>query len=445
LRSYTRCCADRIQAAGGFVAQFQGDGVLGYFGYGRASESDAERAVRAALELVKLVPEIQSPKGQRLRVRIGISTGLAVVGDPLGEGTRLEQGAVGETLHLAARLQTFASANEILIADSTKRLIGKLFVCRNLGGLGLQGFAEPVQAWRVLGPRPPTNQFRVRRNPLLTQIVGRDTEIGILTRAWQAAMRGQGQLVSIVGEAGIGKSRLITEFRHRISRQEHIWLEGAGAQFYSNTPLHAVAQMIRRVLDPAGRTSSPEFRSRLERALGWSGMLGSEASSLIVEMLDLPSSGPLSALPVMPSERRARLYSTLADWLQRIARDRPLVIALEDLHWVDPSSLELVGQITEKVKALRVLMLHSMRPEFRPPWSVLDYSQHVKLNRLSDDNLRQIITRIGPVANAMTDEDLIQVIDRAEGVPLFGIELARLVNEQQAPSDRRSRQPFRTC
>ena len=437
LRSYTRCCADRIQAAGGFVAQFQGDGVLGYFGYGRASESDAERAVRAALELVELVPEIQSPKGRRLRVRVGISTGLTVVGDPLGEGTRLEQGVVGETLHLAARLQTFASANEIVIADSTKRLIGKLFFCRNLGRLVLQGFAEPVQAWRVLGPRPLINQFRVRRDPLLTQIIGRDAEIDILTRAWQAAMGGQGQLVSIVGEPGIGKSRLITEFRHRISRQEHIWLEGAGAQFYSNTPLHAVAQMIRRVLDPTGRASSLEFGSRLERALDWSGMHGSEASSLIAEMLDLPSTGPLSALPILPIERRARLYSTLIDWLQRIACDRPLVIALEDLHWVDPSSLELVGQIIEKVKAFRVLMLHSMRPEFRPSWPVSDYSQHVKLNRLSNDDLRQIIIRIGTVVNAMTDEDLRQVMDRAEGVPLFGIELARLVNEQKAPGDRK--------
>jgi class 3 adenylate cyclase/tetratricopeptide (TPR) repeat protein len=434
VRSYTRCCADQIQAAGGFVAQFQGDGVLGYFGYVRASESDAERAVRAALELVELVPKIQSPRGRRLQVRIGISTGLTVVGDPLGEGTRLEQGAVGETLHLAARLQTFASSNEIVIGDSTKRLIGKLFFCRNLGRLALKGFGQPVQAWRVLGARPLTNQFRVRRDPLLTRIVGRDAEIGILSRAWQAAIGSQGQLVSLVGEAGIGKSRLITEFRHRISREEHIWLEGAGAQFYGNTPLHAVAQMIQRLLDPAGRASSLEFRSRLERALDWSGMRGSEASSLIVEMLDLPSSEPLSTSSVVPSERRTRLYSTLIDWLQRSAHRQPLVIVLEDLHWVDPSSLELVGEILENVKTLRVLMLHSMRPEFRPSWPAPAYSTRVKLNRLSDDDVRQIITRISTTAGSMTNEDLAQVVERAEGVPLFGIELARLVNEQKAQS-----------
>jgi class 3 adenylate cyclase/tetratricopeptide (TPR) repeat protein len=432
VRSYTRCCGGRIEAAGGFVAQFQGDGVLGYFGYTQASESDAERAVRAAIELVQLVPELKSPGGTRLRVRIGISTGLTVVGDPLGEGTRLEQGAVGETLHLAARLQTFASSNEIVIADSTRRLIGRLFFCRNLGKLALKGFVEPVQAWRVVGPRPIINQFKARRDPLLTQIVDREAEIDTLLQTWRQAVAGRGQIVSIVGEAGIGKSRLITEFRHRIAREKHIWLEGGGAQFFRNTPFHAIAQLIKRALDPAGRASPVEFRSRLDCALEESGLRAGEILPLLVEMLGLPTPESFSALSVAPRERRVRLFSTLVRWLHVSAQHRPLVIALEDLHWADPSSLELVGHVVDGIKTLPVLMLHSMRPGFRVPGSVSDHSFHLYLSRLTDDNLRQIITKVRATADALTNEDVIRIVQRAEGVPLFGIELSRLVSERQA-------------
>jgi class 3 adenylate cyclase/tetratricopeptide (TPR) repeat protein len=432
VRSYTRCCGDRIGAAGGFVAQFQGDGVLGYFGYTQASESDAERAVRAALELVELVPKLQSPGGARLQVRIGISTGLTVVGDPSGEGTRLEQGAVGETLHLAARLQTFASPNEIVIADSTKRLTGRLFLYLDLGKLALKGFAEPVQAWRVVGLRPVINQFKVRRDPLLTEIVDRDAEIEMFLETWRRAVAGQGQIVNIIGEAGIGKSRLITEFRHKIAREKHFWLEGGGAQVFRTTPFHAAAQLIKRALDPAGRASPVEFRSRLERALEESGLHTNEALPLLIEMLSLPTLEPFSTLPVLPSEKRARLFSTFVQWLHGSAKHRPLVIALEDLHWVDPSSLELVGHIVDEITTLPVLMLHSMRPEFGIPGPVSDHSFSLYLSRLTDDNLRQIIAKTGASADALTNEDVTRVVQRAEGVPLFGIELARLVSEQQA-------------
>src|SRR6266851_5357624 len=432
LRTYFRCCADRIEAAGGFVAQYQGDGVLGYFGYTQASESSAEQAVRAALEIIEPVSKIPLPRGRQLRARIGISTGLAVVGDRTGEGTRLEQGAVGETLHLAARLQALAGPNEIIIAESTRRLTGRLFGYGDLGKQTLKGFIEPVQLWRVLGSRPTLSQFKARRNPLLTQIVGRDAEISTLLELWRQASAGQGQIASIVGEAGIGKSRLINEFRHRIARGRHLWLEGGGAQSFNNTPFYSIAQMIKRALDPAGRSSAIEFRSRLHRVLEGAGMRAGEILPLIVEMLKLPGSESISPLTMAPGERRDRLFSVVSDRLRRATRRRPVVIAVEDLHWLDPSSLELVGYLVERIKTLPVLMLHSMRPGFRPAWAVSGCSADLNLRRLSDNDLRRIVVKVRRTAALLTNEDVAHVVERAEGVPLFGIELARFVGEQHA-------------
>jgi class 3 adenylate cyclase/tetratricopeptide (TPR) repeat protein len=431
LRSYTRCCAERIEAAGGFVAQFQGDAVLGYFGYIEASESSAEQALRAALEVVEAVPKLLLLGGVALKVRIGISTGLVVVGDPYGEGTRLEQAAVGETLHLAARLQAIAPPNEIVIADSTRQLTGSLFRYRALGKRALKGFVEPVRVWQVLGLRPSLRQFKVRRNPLLTQIVGRDAELEILLRLWSQAVAGQGQVACISGEAGIGKSRLINEFRHRIRRGRHIWLEGEGAPSFMNTPFYAIAQVIKRGLDPAGRASPMEFRSRLERTLEGTGIVASEILPLMQEMFSLPGAESLPTLTVAPSERRNRLFSAVMDWISRTAQRRPVVIALEDLHWFDPSSFELIGYLIKRIRTLPVLMLHSMRPGIRPTRFDADYSFHLRLNRLADDDLRRIISKVQRTAVLLSNEDVTHVLQRAEGVPLFAIELARFVVEQQ--------------
>jgi class 3 adenylate cyclase len=444
-RLYLRGCAERIEAAGGFVAQFQGDGVLGYFGYTKASENNAEQAVRAALEITETVTKLEVPGGGRLRVRIGISSGLAVIGDPSGEGTRLEQGAVGETLHLAARLQAVASQNEIVIADRTRRLTGSLFRYRDLGNLSFKGFPEPVQVWQVLGPRPSLSQFKARRNPLLTEIVGRDAEIETLLQLWRRAVAGQGQVVGIAGEAGIGKSRLISEFRHRIRRERHFWIEGGGAPSFMNTPFYAIAQAVKLALDPGERASPPEFRSRLERALEAAGLSAGEISPLIVGMLDLPSADSYSTLSVVPSERRNRLFSAVMDWVVGSAQRRPLVIALEDLHWLDPSSLELVGYLVERIRMLPVLMLHSMRSGFRPASLLSDYSTHLYLSPLANDDLRRIITKVQPTAVPLTEENVAHVLQRAEGVPLFGIELARFVRNTREPLIRKFPQPCRTC
>jgi class 3 adenylate cyclase/tetratricopeptide (TPR) repeat protein len=426
LRAYCQCCAEHIEAAGGLVAQFQGDGVIGFFGYTRATESDAEGAVRAALELIKVVPGLRSDKP--LGIRIGISTGLAIVGDVLHTGTRLEQGAVGQALHLAARLQASASANEILIPDSTKRLTGRLFACQSKGRVKFKGISEPVPVWRVLGPRSLASRSGMRRDSLLIPMVNREAELEVMLQTWSKAVAGQGQVLDIIGAAGIGKSRLLLEFRHRISRDNHIWTEGAAAQFFANTPFYLVSQLIRRALDPGGRTSRPELRARLESALMEAGIEATKALPLITKMFGERLSG--TELSLTPDERR-ELLSVLADWLVSTAQRVPLVIVVEDLHWIDPSSLETDRFISAKIGASRILVLRTMRPGYLSSQAIDTATSQLRLHPLNDDDLRQVISNAGDTVASLTERDVAKILQRAEGVPLFGIELARLVGAQQ--------------
>lgn len=438
LREYHRCCADRIIKAGGFVAQFQGDGVIAYFGYHQASESDPERAVRAALDLVEGIPKIATRPGITLQVRVGVCTGLAMVGDPERVGTRLEQAVIGDTINLAARLQSTADAHEIIIADSTKRLIGNLFACRNRGKLPLKGFAEPVQTWQVLRPRTAATHFRTYREPVVTRIFGRDAEVDALLGGWHRTVAGDGQIVSIIGEAGIGKSRLIKEFHDRIAKQSHVWLEGGGAQFFQHTPFYAISQMLLRALDPTGRASPAELHARLARALDDAGVNLTNALPLIAEMLGLPADKSFAPLMLAPGDRREPLFAVLAEWFNAAARHRTLVIVIEDLHWLDPSSLELIERIAKSTKQLPALILLSMRAGFRAPLPEPSNANRIHLKRLRDDELRQIIGKIGTSRSSLPDDVVERVLKRADGVPLFAVELSRLMMEEQASaSDRR--------
>ncbi|HLG47858.1 MAG TPA: AAA family ATPase [Reyranella sp.] len=418
LKAYHKCCADCIEAAGGFVAQFQGDGVIGFFGYTETTESDAERAVRAAIDIVEAVPRLRL-SGQTLNTRVGISTGLAVVGDTLREGTRLEQGAVGEVLHVAARLQGLAGANEILVTEATRQLVGRSFLWQDKGIANLKGVARPIAVWRLVRRRPIEGRPGMRRGPVLTPMVNRRSELELLLSAWDKAAAGHGQVLDIVGTAGIGKSRLLHEFRRMIGRREHIWIEAGGAQFFANEPFFVVAQFIRRALDPRGRATSAELVTRLEKALAEAGVQPGRARALLIDLIGEP--GSRTNLSVDPEERQ-QLLSLLADWLIAIARRKPLVIVVEDVHWMDPSSREADRFIAGKIGNAPVLVLRTMRPGVA--------STGLVLQPLNDMQLQQVISSAGRGAVALTERDVAGILQRAQGIPLFGIELTRLVGVQ---------------
>ena len=255
LHAYASLCTARIEAAGGVVGQFQGDAVLGYFGYREGGENGAEQAVRAALDLVDAVTAMQVTSDRRLHVRIGIATGVAIIGGLRGTAVTPEQSVVGEAVHIASRLQATARADDIIIDDDTKGITGNVFIYQDLGDIALRGIPRPVRAWKVLRARRIISQLRMHRSPVLGEFVGRETEAHTLRQFWDETKKGEGRCVCLVGGAGIGKSRLVNAFRHAITAEQYFWLEGGGAQHYSNTPLAPISQMIRKALDPFDRAS----------------------------------------------------------------------------------------------------------------------------------------------------------------------------------------------
>ena len=431
LRAYRRRCVETIEAAGGFVAEIQGDGVVGYFGYQHASESDAERAIRAGLALCEVIPTGPTVLGASLGVRVGIATGL-VVADNAGLATAgREHGAVGQTMNLAARLQSLAAANAVIIADTTKRLAGGRFAWQDLGRAVLKGFAEAVQVWQVIGPTLVGSRVHDESGASPARMIGRQAEMQSVLEAWRDAQAGQGRIVNIQGQAGIGKSRFVAEFRQRISAQRHAWIEDGGSQFFSGTPFHPVSQMIRRIIDPRGTRPPARFHARLGNALKRSEVSLASALPVFADMLDLPVGAPSS--PALPptSAKRALLFSALLDWVRGAVRSKPLVIVFEDTHWADASSLELLGYLAEAITSLPVLLLATTRLQ-PPPGLVGGNSIVVQLKPLPDQELREVVSDMAGASASLTPQDLNRVVQRADGVPLFGVELAHLLREQRA-------------
>ncbi len=429
LRAYQRRCAETIEAAGGIVAEIQGDGVVGYFGYVQASESDAERAVRAGLALCKAIPDSPSAHGVSLGVRVGIATGLVVTDNRSLAAARLGQGAVGQTLNLAARLQSLAERNAVIVADATKRLTGARFTWEDHGRVALKGFTDTVLVWQVVGATMVGSRVHAESGASSASMVGRQAEMHTVLEAWREARSGKGRVVNIVGDAGMGKSRFVAEFRQRIATERHAWVEDGGSEFFSGTPFHPVSQMIRRVIDPGGTRTPGRFQARVGNALKRSEVSLANAVPVFADMLDLPiDRGTAYALPPTLA-KRALLLSVLLDWVRGAARSRPLVIVVEDAHWADASSLELVGQLAAVIASMPVLLVTTTRP-LRRPGPVAANTTTVQLKALPDTDLREVVR--GMATASLTPQDMDRVIKRAGGVPLFGVELAHLLREQGA-------------
>jgi class 3 adenylate cyclase/predicted ATPase len=425
-------CASVISRFEGHIAKFLGDGVLAYFGWPRAHEDDAERAVRAGLELVETVGRL--PASTRLSARIGIATGQVVVGDLIGGSTADRDSVVGETPNLAARLQALAKPGEVVISQATRRLVGGLFELADLGPQRLKGFAEPLAVWRVAGEGQPEDRFEARQSGRLTPLVGRDEEISLLLRRWRQAAGGEGQVVLLSGEPGIGKSRLVRELRTRLEGEPHIRLLYQCSPHHQTSPLHPVIEQLERAA-AFERDDPPDVRlEKLERLLACGTKPVDEAVPPIAAMLGLPGGDRHGPPELTPQRQKQRTLEVLVDQIEGLSAGKPVLLVYEDVHWIDPTTQEFMDLAIERIPRLAVLAIITFRPEFVPPWSDRPQISALALTRLGRRDGAALVDRVVG-AKALPAEVCAQIVRRTDGVPLFVEELTKTVLESDLLRD----------
>ena len=434
MRRFQTTCAGIITHSGGHIARYMGDGLLAYFGYTQAHEDDAESAVRAGLDVVAKVGQLVLPSGEPLQIRVGIATGLVIVADPASEGASREQAFVGETPNLAASLQSQAPANSVAVAASTRRLLGDLFVCENLGSYEFKGFSEPVKAWRVTGERAVESRFDATRSGKLTQFVGRQNELGQLLSLWGRAKAGEGQLALLCGEPGIGKSRLSLTFSERISSEPNITIRYQCSPHHINSPFYPVIRHIERAAR-FERDDTPDIKlNKLESLLSLAGQMTLADAPLFAALLSIPTEGRYPPLNLTPQRQKNLTAAALIRQLLGLAQTQPMLFVFEDVHWIDPTTLELLNRVIEPINKARVLFLVTFRPEFFPPWLDQSNVTMLRLNRLGRDQARAIVVDIAGDKGLPADI-YEQIISKTDGVPLFVEELTKTVLESAELDD----------
>ena len=422
--AYHRGVAENVGRFGGFVAKYMGDGVLIYFGYPQAQEDDAERAVRAGLALIERITEVTAP--EPVQVRIGVATGLVVVGDLIGAGAAQEQAVVGETPNLAARLQGLAQPGSLLIDANTRRLVGGLFEFRDLGGVEAKGFAGAVPAWQVLRPSMVESRFEALRAYSLTRLVGRQEELDFLLRRWARAREGQGQVVLVSGEAGIGKSRLVAVFAERLRDEPSLCLRYFCNAHYDNSALYPVTAQLERA---AGFTREDAPATKLEKlrnVLAESGT-NDEDTALIGELLSLTLPDRAETAQLAPQQKKERTLQALLGQMEGLSGDRPLPMLWEDAHWIDPTSRELLDLVIARLRNLRVLLVVTFRPEFEPPWIGQAHVGSLMLSRLDTEDGTALVERVA--GKSLPPPIAARIAARSDGIPLFVEELTRALVE----------------
>jgi len=429
IRAYQDCCAQVVRRWDGHIAKYLGDGVLTYFGYPKAHEDDAERAVRAGLELVQAVGKLATAAGGVLAVRVGIATGPVVVGDLIGDDEARERAVVGETPNLAARLQALAEPGIVVIAPGTRHLVAGLFELADLGTRELKGFAEPVRAWRVLGPSRIEGRFEAREAAGLLPLIGREGELILLLRRWEQAKDGEGQVVLLSGEAGIGKSRLVRAVRERLGQDEpHTLLSHSCSPFHQTSALHPVIGLLERGAGYA-RDDPPERKlEKLEALLGRATENVAAVAPLIAALLSIPAGGRYSVRDLTPQQQKERTFEALIDQLAGLAARQPVLSVYEDVQWSDPTTLDLLGQVIDRVQHLPVLAMITFRPEFSPPWPGQAHITSLALNRLSRKQGAAMVSEVTG-GRALPAAVLEEIVSKTDGVPLFVEELTKTVLE----------------
>jgi class 3 adenylate cyclase/predicted ATPase len=423
--AYHKCVAETVAWFNGFVAKYMGDGVLVYFGYPQAHEDDGERSVRAGLALIEAVGKLSSV--EPLQVRIGVGTGVVVVGDLVGSGEAQERGVVGETPNLAARLQAGATPGTIAIDTTTRRLLGGLFEYRDLGGIEAKGFAKRVQAYEVVRPSMVESRFEALRT-VTTPLVGRDEEMDLLMRRWEQAKRGDGCVVLISGEPGIGKSRIAQTIVERLGGELHTRLRYFCSPHYQDSALYPSIAQLERAAGFRREDTAEQRLAKLEAVLAQGTNDLGEAVPLLADLLSIPTGDRYPPLNLTPQKRKERtLHAQLAQ-VEGLAARQPVLMVFEDVHWIDPTSREALDLIIDRVPKLRVLAIITFRPEFTPPWLGRPHVTMLHLNRLPPRQRAEMITHVTG-GKALPKEIVDQIVDRTDGVPLFIEELTKTVVE----------------
>ena len=425
---YQKCVAETVQRFGGFVAKYMGDGVLVYFGYPQAHEDDAERAVRAGLELIAAVGGLKS--SAPLQTRLGIATGLVVVGDLIGSGEAHERRIIGETPNIAARLQGIAEPNGVVIAEGTRKLLGNLFELEDLGAKDLKGIAVPVRAWAALRASSVESRFEALHTSGLTALVDREEELELLLRRWSKAKAGEGQVALLSGEAGIGKSRLTAALLERLTSEPHTRLRYFCSPQHTDSAFYPIISQMERAAGITHDDALPTKLDKLDAMLAQSSTSAHDAA-LLAEMLSLLNDGRYPPLDPDPHRRRQRTLEALNLQMEVLSRSNPVLTIVEDVHWSDPTSLEAFGRAVDRVASHRVLLIVTFRPEFDAPWIGRPHVTALTLNRLEEREVAILIDRVSGdkrlPANVRQD-----IIERTDGIPLFVEEITKAVLEAES-------------
>jgi len=433
ISAYQKCVTETVERFDGFVAKYMGDGVVIYFGYPQAHEDDAERAVRAGVELVAGVTVLKSHVP--MQTRVGVATGLVVIGDRIGSGASQEQAIVSETPNLAARLQSIAEPNTVVIAESTRRLIGNLFELVDLGAKDLRGISGSVRAWAALRASSVEGRFEAFHASDLTALVGREEELELLLQRWSKAKTGEGQVVLLSGEAGIGKSRLTAALLEHLTSEPHTRLRYFCSPQHTDSAFYPIIGQMERAAGLA-HDDTPQARlDKLDATLAQTSTSIQDAA-LFAEMLSLPNDGRYPALDLIPEQRRQRTLEALTAQLAGLARQQPVLMIVEDAHWIDPTSLEVFGRTVDQIKTLLALFVVTFRPEFNAPWAGRPHVTSLALNRLGERETAAIIARL--VGNKELPTDVMaQIVQRTDGIPLFVEEMTKAVLEAEGEGEAR--------
>ncbi len=429
LHAFQRCCTGSIRLYGGFIARFFGDGLLAYFGFPTAREGDAECAVNAALKIVESVTAIRTAR--QLQVRIGIATGLVVAGDLIGEGSATEFALVGEAPNLAARLQGLAQPNQILLAGSTRRLLGRSFELVDLGNHDIRGLDQPVRVWQVLGPGAVASRFEARQTSGLSALIGRAPELALLEEKYEEASRGHGQLLLISGEPGIGKSRLAVALREQLAADPYRLVSLQCSSHHTNSAWYPVIRYLERA---AGITPDTEPSAKLDKLQAFVDPLSersAETVPLLAALLSITTGDRYPPLALTPVQQKRETFNALLALLENQTKQMPGILVFEDVHWIDPTSLELLTLIRDHVARWRMLAILLLRPESNLPWPRLPHATNIVINRLDPE---QVVLMIQSVADGVSLPDAVmkEIAAKSDGVPLFVEEMTKAVLEHKA-------------